>query len=436
MPITRRDCLKWMGAAAAGPLVGQASQGAGRPPNILLIYADDLGWGDVGFNGRKSWRTPHLDKLASQGTIFTRWYTAAVVCAPSRAALMTGRYTIHCGVTNNGQDLPSSEVTIAEALKDRGYRTALFGKWHRGGANEWVHPRDQGFDETYGFVDARHAWEHYPKKLWRNKTEEPADGYSADLFSNEAIGFFERNRAHPFFLYLAYNEPHFLIEAPPEEVAKYKGKFEEKDPANPLNATYAAMVARMDAGIGRVLASLDRLGLAQNTLVVFSADNGATFEVGNKGTSNYHDSNHPFAGQKRTLNEGGMRMPGLVRWPGRVAAGRKSDAIVHMIDVHPTLLAAAGGTPGSQLDGRNMLDVFEGKAPPPDRTLFWEWRGEGVQWHAAMRGNLKLIEINGSRFLYDVVRDPGERRNVFAEYPEPYKQLQAELAAWLATARK
>jgi len=131
-----------------------------------------------------------------------------------------------------------------------------------------------------------------------------------------------------------------------------------------------------------------------------------------------------------------MRMPGVVRWPGRVPAGRKSDALVHMVDVFPTLLSASGGTPGPEIDGRNMLEVFQGRAPAPDRTLFWEWRAEGAQWHAAMRGDLKLIELNGARVLYNVARDPGERRNVFAEYPEPYKQLQAELAAWLSTARK
>ncbi len=442
--VTRRDCIRWMGGAAALAagsafrIPHSALAQPGRPPNIVMILADDLGWGDVGFNGRKSWRTPHLDRLASQGTVFKRWYSAAVVCAPSRAALLTGKYTIHNGVTRNNDDLPASEVTIARALKARGYATALVGKWHRGGVKDWVHPVDRGFDETYGFLEARHAWEHFPKTLWRNKTEEPAKGYTADIFSDEAIRFIERQRSNPFFLYLAYIESHFHIEAPPEEVAKYKGKFEEKDPANPLNATYAAMIARLDAGIGRVMAALDKLGLAENTLVVFSADNGATFEVGNKGTSNYHDSNHPFAGQKRTLNEGGMRMPSLVRWPGKVPAGRNSDAVAHMIDLFPTFLAAAGGAPDPAwgVDGHNMLDVFQGKAPPPDRTLFWEWRAEGRQeWLAAMRGDLKLLQINGASFLYNVVRDPAERRNVFAEYPEQFKQLQADLKAWLATAR-
>lgn len=244
--MTRRDCLKWLSvAAAAGPALRLAhafphAGPAARPPNILMILADDLGWGDVSFNGRSAWRTPNLDRLAKQGTLFTRWYTAAPICAPSRAALLTGRYGIHNGVLNNGGDLPASEVTIARALKDRGYATTLVGKWHRGGVKTWVHPLDRGFDETYGYLDARHAWEHYPKTLWRGKTEEPANGYSADIMSDEAIKFIGRHRSDPFFLYLAYIEPHLKIEAPPEDVARFKGQFEEKDPANPLNATRRA----------------------------------------------------------------------------------------------------------------------------------------------------------------------------------------------------
>jgi len=438
MAITRREWLKWMSVAASGAALGHAfPRAADRPPNIVMILCDDLGWNDVSFTGKPAWRTPNLDRLAAQGTVYTRWYTAAPICAPSRACLLTGRYTIHNGVTTNGADLPASEVTIARALKDRGYATALVGKWHRGGGN-WVHPLDRGFDQTYGYLTAREAWEHFPKTLWRGKAEEPASGFSSDILSGEAIQFIDRNRTRPFFLYLAYIEPHLKIEAPPEDVARFKGKFEEKDPANPLNATYAAMITRLDAGVGRVMAALDKAGLADNTLVVFTSDNGATFEVGNQGTANFHDSNYPFAGQKRTLNEGGIRMPALARWPGRVPAGKKSAAVMHMTDLFPTFLAAAGAQPDPawQVDGRNMLEALEGKAQPADRTLFWEWRAEGnYEWLAAMRGDLKLLSINGAAFLYDVARDPAERRNVFAEYPEMYRRLQSEVKEWLATAR-
>jgi arylsulfatase A-like enzyme len=406
-------------------------------PNILMIYADDLGWGDVGFNGRKTWSTPNLDRLASQGTRFTRWYSGAVVCAPSRGCLLTGKYTIHNGLKTNGDDLPASEVTIAEALKQRDYATALVGKWHRGKRADggFTHPLDQGFDQTFGFLDATQAHQHYPKTLFRGRDEVPVTGYTADLFSGEAIRFLQARRRQPFFLYLAYIESHFRIEAPEEDVALYRNKFQEKDPGNPLNAKYAAMIHRMDAGIGRVLETLDATGLAANTLVVFSSDQGATFESGNMGVSNYHDSNYPFRGQKRSLEEGGIRVPACVRWPGRIPQGKVSEAAIHMTDLFPTFLAAAGGSPDPawKVDGWNQLDVLQGKAAPRDRTLFWEWTNEGGQMHAAMRGDWKLLVIGGQEFLYNVAADPGERRTLSKEEPEIAKRLRAELAAWLAT---
>ena len=408
-----------------------------RKPNFLFLFADDLGWGDVGFNGRRDWQTPNLDRLASQGTVFNRWYTGTPLCAPSRACLLTGKYGIHNGVRNNSADLPAGETTLAEALKALGYRTGLFGKWHRGRLADggFTHPLDQGFDETFGYLDARHAWEHFPKEFWRGKQSVPVKGYSSDLLAGETIRFIRENRERPFFAYVPFIEPHFLIEAPDDDIARYKGKFREKDPAKPLNATYAAMIHRLDASIGRILKSLDDTGLAANTIVVFTADNGATFESGNQGTANYHDSNRPFRGQKRSLEEGGIREPGIVRWPGKVPAGIKSETIVHNMDIFPTFLAAAGSAPDPawKVDGANMLDVWMGKAKPPDRTLFWEFQVEGWNMMAAMRGDFKLLVNGDNRFLYNLREDPGERRTVFAEHPELFKRLQAELEAWRAT---
>jgi arylsulfatase A len=410
------------------------------PANIILILADDLGWGDVGFNGRRDWRTPNLDRLAERGTVFRRWYAAGTVCAPSRAALMTGRYGIHNGVTANDDDLPDSEVTIAQALKRAGYATALFGKWHHGrarpGHSTYLHPMDLGFDEFFGFTDARHAWEKFPKELWSGRELKPVTGYADTLFTDRSLDFIRRHRRGPFFLYLPYIATHLLVEAPPEDVAEYRGRFKEKDPKNPLNATYAAEVTRMDREIGRILRLLADLELARDTLIIFTSDQGATFEVGNKGTSAYHDSNRPFRGQKRTLWEGGIRVPAVARWPGKVPAGRVSSDVVHMIDVMPTLLAAAGGAPESawRLDGRNMMPVWMGRESASERTLFWEWRAEGAHQLAAMRGDLKLVVTGRNRpELFNVERDLAERRSIIAEYPELAQQLERELAGWLAT---
>ena len=298
---------------------------------------------------------------------------------------------------------------------------------------------DQGFDEFFGFTDATHAWEQFPSELWDGRAKTPVSGYANDLFTDRAVDFLERKKDGPFFLYLPYIATHFHIQAPPDEIELHKGKFPEVDPAVPLRATYAAMVTRLDKNVGRVLKTLERLGLDRDTIVVFTSDHGATFESGNKGVSNFHDSNHPFRGQKRTLWEGGVRVPGVVRWPDRVPAGLVSREVVQSIDLLPTLLAAAGGKPDPAwgLDGVNLLGVWAGTEKAPDRTLFWEWRSEGSNQVAAMRGDLKLVATNGGRpELFDVEVDPAERRSLMAEQPEVARSLQKDLSAWLATERK
>jgi arylsulfatase A len=428
-----------VGLAAVAPSDGRPAPPA-RRPNIVLILADDLGWGDVGFNGRRDWMTPNLDGLAARGTKFNRFYTGAVVCAPSRAALLTGKYTIHNGVSRNDDDLPASEVTIAEALKGQGYTTALFGKWHHGKSRdksaEYVHPLDQGFDEFFGFTDAVHAWEKFPTMLWEGRERKPSKGYADDLFTDRAIDFFKRNKDKPFFLYLPYISAHFNIEAPADEIARNQGKIHETNPAAPLNTTYASQVTRLDREVGRVMAALEEQGLAENTLIVFTSDHGATFEAGNKGTSASLDSNYPFRGQKRTLWEGGTRVPGVVVWPGTVPAAKVSEEIIHLTDLLPTFLAAAGREPDPawRVDGVNQLATWKGTAPAPERTLFWEWRSEGSNQVAALHGRFKLVITNGGRAeLFDVESDPAERRNIAAVRPDDVLRLNKELKAWLAT---
>lgn len=430
--------------------IGIGSQrvwGAERSPNIVLLYADDLGWGDVGFNGRAEWATPNLDALAGRGMTFKRFYTAAVVCAPSRAAMLTGKATIHCGVSRNDDDLPGSEVTIAEAFRARGYATGLFGKWHHGKPRvksggpsgqkpAYVHPMDQGFDEFFGFTDATHAWEKFPEMLWDGRERKPASGYADDLFTEHAIDFIRRHKDRPFFLYVPFIAVHFNIEAPADEIALHAGHFREEDKSHPLNATYAALVTRLDKNVGQITRAIDELGLARETLIVFTSDHGATFERGNQQTSFNLDSNRPFRGQKRTLWEGGVRIPAFACWPGRIEAGTVSQEVMQSTDLLPTFLAAAGGSPDPawHVDGINLLGSWTGKSPLPPRTIFWEWRSEGSNQLAALRGELKVVITNGGKAeLYDVVRDPAERRDLASSRAEDSRQLQDELKTWMAT---
>jgi arylsulfatase A len=438
-----RVSLRWLGVVISMGMGIASGTEAQRPPNIIMIVADDLGWGDVGFNGRTEWSTPNLDRLARQGTTFRRMYTAALVCAPSRAAFLTGKYTIHSGVRRNEDDLPAEETTIAEALKPRGYTTALFGKWHHGRSREgkkgYVHPQDQGFDEFFGYTDAVDAWEKFPAMLWEGRQRVPVSGYFDDLITDRAVEFLGRHKDAPFFLYLAPIATHFSIAAPADEVERHRGKLPEADPAQPLNATYAAMVTRLDRNVGRLIETLERLKLSGDTLVVFTSDHGATFESGNQGTSAALDSNRPFRGQKRTVWEGGIRVPGLAYWPGRIPAGVVSEDVMHLTDLLPTFVEAAGGETQSSwhVDGVNQLDVWMGKTRCAGRRLFWEWESEGSRQLAAMEGRFKLVVIEGGKpELYDVVGDPAERRDLSAQYPELTKELRNQLNAWLATASR
>jgi arylsulfatase A len=433
-----RCWLSGLAILAAG-VIAQGADGK-RPPNVVLIVADDLGWGDVGFNGRTEWTTPNLDRLAKDGRVLERCYAAAVVCAPSRAAFLTGKYTIHSGVRRNDDDLPTEEVTIAEAVKPLGYRTALFGKWHHGKpraeSEQYVHPLDQGFDEFFGYTDAVHAWEKFPTKLWNGREQVSVSGYIDDMITERGIQFVREERQKPFFLYLAYVATHFGIAAPADEVARHQGRFSEVNPELPLKATYAAMVTRLDSNIGRLLKTLEQLDLTRETLIVFTSDHGATFESGNQGTSAALDSNRPFRGQKRTLWEGGIRVPALAYWPGQIAGGVRTRDVTLLTDLLPTIVTAAGGkvNPAWRIDGANMLPVWTGKEPAPERTLFWEWCNEGSDQLAALRGQYKLVITRGGKAeLFDVEGDPAERRDVSADHLDLTKQLKAELKDWLKT---
>jgi arylsulfatase A-like enzyme len=438
---TRRGWLLTLLVAFLGARVDLAhGRGIQDRPRLVLILADDLGYQDVGFNGRREWATPHLDRLAARGVILGRCYAASPVCGPSRAALLTGKSTIHTGVRRNDQDLPAEETTIAEALRPLGYRSAVFGKWQRGrprgGHREAVHPLDQGFDEFFGYLDPYSALEKFPVQVWQGREKVPVSGYIDDLITDRAVDFVTRHRADPFFLYLAYLAPHYPVDAPADEVAIHRGKLPEADPTKPVNARYAAMVTRLDRNVGRLTAALERFGLDRNTLILFSSDNGATFEFGNQGASAALDSNRPFRGQKRTLWEGGIHVPAVVCWPARIPAGRICPEVVHLTDVLPTFVAAAGGTVKAdwRVEGIDLLPLLSGRAQGPARTLFWEWRSEGADQVAAMERDRKLIVTGGCRpELYDVMRDPAERRDLAGSETDTADRLKEALDRWLGT---
>jgi arylsulfatase A-like enzyme len=467
-------------APAAAP--APAPRPSGRP-NFVVILADDLGFADVGFNGRTTFKTPNIDRLAREGTAFRRFYSGGVICGPSRAAMLTGQYTIHTGVTGNLAGLAVSKTTIASALKPLGYRSMLVGKWDNGEL-----PLDHGFDEFIGYSDDIEAWEHFPKFFWFGREKRPVSGYSPDLVAQYGMDFIKRQGKNPYFLYLAFTEPHLKLEAPPADVARLSKGIKEYDPAHPYNATYAAMVERFDAAVGRFLDALQASGQANNTIVVFSSDHGATFEGGNLGASADLDSNRPFQGGKRSMYEGGMRVPAVIRWPGHIPSGAVSGAVLSQIDILPTLMAAAGSKPDPawEIDGADQLAVWEGKARPAPRTLFWEYRNDGWYNLAAMSGDWKLVVPSKASFdilttvtpippedirryeaaggdaiangrpisslppqvqanlkaalgttdgpkLYNIAEDPQERRNYYFTRSAISAPLRQRLLDWLAT---
>ena len=331
-------------------------------PNIVFIMADDLGYGDIGPFGQKLIRTPNLDRLAAEGTCFTQYYAGGSVCSPTRSVLMTGQHTGHTRIRgNHGQTglarvpLKASDVTVAEVMKSAGYATAIAGKWGLGEPGTEGIPNRQGFDRWFGYLNNDLAEFYYPEKIWRNEEEITLPGniggrrgqYSNDLMTEEALSFIDDHRARPFFLYLAYTIPHSLLEVPEDSLVEYRGKFPEpaaeatggKNNVPEPRATFAAMVTRLDREVGRVLGRLQKHGLEKNTLVFFCSDNGAPNRAG---LADYFGSTAGFRGHKGSLFEGGIRTPMIVRWPGQVPAGKRSDYAWGGWDVLPTAAALAG----------------------------------------------------------------------------------------------
>ncbi|MBI3864435.1 MAG: sulfatase-like hydrolase/transferase [Planctomycetia bacterium] len=416
-------------------------------PNIVFILADDLGYGDLGCYGQRRIRTPHIDALAAGGMRFTQCYAGSTVCAPSRCVLMTGRHTGHCTVRGNALvPLKPEDVTVAEVLKSAGYATALVGKWGLGEPDTTGLPNRQGFDEFFGFLNQHHAHNYYPDYLWRNEQKVPLENvvpkdniasvrkqYAPDLFTEQALAFLDRNAERPFFLYLAYTLPHAnnergRAEGNGMEVPDDAPYSNEPWPAPQKN--HAAMITRLDADVGRVLARLKALGLDQDTLVIFSSDNGPHKEGG--GDPLFFESAGLLRGHKRDLTDGGIRVPFIVRWPGKIPAGSTSDQVAWFADYLPTAAEIAGAKPPADLDGQSLVPALLLKAPPVSRTLYWEFHEGGFK-QAVRLGDWKAIRLRpGTPLeLYDVVRDPSEKTNVATAHPDVVTRIEE----FLKTAR-
>ena len=410
--------------------------------------ADDLGYADLGCYGQKKIKTPNLDKIAAQGMKFTQHYAGTTVCAPSRCSLMTGLHTGHTFIRGNremqpeGQHpMPAGTVTVANLLQKTGYTTGMFGKWGLGGPGSEGDPTKQGFDHFFGYNCQREAHSFYPQHLWRNTEKIMLDGnadgkretYAHDLIAGEGVKFIEANKDKPFFLYLPYTIPHAELAVPEESLAQYRGKFPEKPfpgghyyKQETPRAAYAAMVTRMDGYVGNVMAKLKELGIDDNTIVTFTSDNGPHGEGGNDWK--FFDSNGPLRGMKRDLYEGGIRVPLIARWPGKIKPGSVSDHISAFWDLMPTCAELAGTKAPENIDGISYLNEMIGKKQKAHKYLYWEFHEQGGK-QAVRMGNLKAVRLNvrknpnGPIELYDLKTDIGEENNIADKHPAIVKKI-------------
>jgi arylsulfatase A-like enzyme len=437
--------------------VGQASQTRPPSPNILLIHADDLGYGDLSAYGQSHFQTPSLDRLAKRGIRFTHYYSGSTVCAPSRAALMTGLHTGHAWIRGNG-DIPlrDEDLTLAEVLRGAGYRTAVIGKWGLGVPGTPGAPTLQGFDHAFGFMDHRHAHRQYTDHLWRNGERVDTSlerDYAGDLFTRDAESFITRDDRRPFFIYLNYTVPHAELRPPDDSMKPFEGKFPEKPFENPKAdarltgaqfdlpslgyrsqptplAAFAAMITRMDRDIGRLMDVLRARNLERNTLVLFTSDNGPHREGG--ANPAFFRSSGPLRGIKRDLYEGGIRVPMLASWPGTIPAGLTSDHPWAHWDLLPTLADVGGAPIPPGLDGIPMTRALRGERQSPHRFMYWEFHERGFQ-QAVRMGNWKAVKLKRDQplELYDLSADPAEETDVASAHPD----VVAAIEAYLKTAR-
>lgn len=439
--LSRAGCRTCVTAATVLFAVVAQSWAAGEQPsdrekpNVIFILADDLGYGGLGCYGQKIVPTPNCDRLAAEGIRFTDFYAGSTVCAPSRCCLMTGLHTGHAWVRGNDRvPLRPADVTLAEIAKQAGYATALIGKWGLGEPDTTGIPNRQGFDYFFGYLNQRHAHNYYTDHLWRNEERVELSGngngqrtqYSHDLFTREALRFVEKHKAQPFFLYLAYTIPHAnnerqRAEGMGMEVPDY-GCYADRDDWNVGQKGHAAMIDRMDRDIGRLMALLADLKIDENTVVMFSSDNGPHKEGGYD--PEFFDSNGPLRGIKRDLYEGGIRVPMIVRWPGRIRPGRVANHAGAFWDVLPTVAEIMSEPPPADIDGISFLPTLLERTQPRHKYLYWEFH-EGPMAQAVRMGDWKAVRKGrGPVELYDLSRDLGEQNDVAADHPELVSQAE------------
>jgi len=434
--LDRRDFLKTIGLGAAALTLPGCMRDSQRfeKPNIILILADDLGYGDVCCYGSEIINTPHIDALAQGGMRFTDFHSNGPMCSPTRAALLTGRYQQRCGIegvlsvkSNRDTGMAPEEVTFAEVLNAAGYATACLGKWHLGYRVPFI-AVNQGFDTFRGFMAGGSDYHSHINRSgqpdwWKDDKLVPEQGYTTDLLTDHAITSIEQNKDKPFCVYIPYQAVHFPFQGPNDKAdrvvggnywsnAKYGSRKDRK-------AAYKEMIESLDANVGRIVAAVKRLGLERKTLIFFTSDNGAYKWVG---------SNLPCRGQKTDLWEGGHRVPAIAYWPGRIKAGTVTHETTMTMDLFPMMIAMAGAKlpKGLKLDGTSLLPLLlEGKKLP-ERTLFWRFRKE----HAVRKGPWKLLVRGENQYLFNLDNDIGEKNSLLEAKPDIVGVLQAEFLSW------
>ena len=414
------------------------AQEAASRPNVVLIITDDMGWADLSSYGATDIKTPNIDSIGRDGIRLTDFYANGVMCTPTRAGLISGRYQQryaleiplgHAASPSGHLGLPVTGHSLPQLLKTNGYATALVGKWHLGYKPEFS-PRAHGFDYFFGLKSGYHDFYQHNDNagapdLFENETPIAVDGYTTDLVTERAVKFITQNAGRPFFIDVAYNAPHWPYQPPgkPSIARDHARHVLPSDPDAGTRADYAAMVERVDRGVGDILGTLARLKLADNTIVIFTNDNGGEWLA----------SNGPLFNRKMTVWEGGIRVPALIRWPGRIPAGKVSDQVGITMDLTATILAASGTRvpADARLEGVNLLPIWAGKAPTTERTLFWRTGFAGFTQRAVRSGDWKLVrDGTGHVFVFNLRSDPGERQDLANRRQDVAQKLWPLVQAW------